>query len=242
MVNWLPDMAIGTFTGQGQAGWNVSGKQRRLPGLRRRVPPGQRRRTSRAWCASPSDRRRHPKAEGPRFVDHPVRAHGWCRRRPRPLRVSWPAGYDRDDRTLTYKAIRTGAPTPRHQVDANSQWWNLPQLGFTDTGLTPGATYSVPDRGQRLRAATTVNGSTVSVTMPTSFAAADRLRDQVRDRRRAALLAAERDLGPTVTDRAAAAASAGEVGVTDGRADTGVTWNQPGAIPVTPPRPWATTT
>ena len=43
LLNWFPTMTAGTFTGQGQAGWSVTGNEP-VRRLRRRVPAGQRRR------------------------------------------------------------------------------------------------------------------------------------------------------------------------------------------------------
>ena len=77
------------------------------------------------------------------------------------VRVSWPAGYDRDDYTLTYRVLRNGATI--RTTTANSNWWTLPAQGFVDTGLSPGQTYSYqvvandPDNN-------TVFGSMASVT------------------------------------------------------------------------------
>ncbi len=230
IVNWLPDLAIGTFTGQGQAGWHVSGSSNgeylvyggefpRVNGVNQQGLVRFAKRTNTA----------NPKAEGPRFVTTPFAP----RLEPTSttsLRVSWPSAYDRDNGTLTYKAIRSGDPTPRHQVDSTSQWWNLPQLGFTDTGLTPGATYSyrivVNDPG-----GIPVQGSTVSVTMPTTFAASTAYATRIKTDGARLYWPLNETSGTTVNDRAAAAGAPANVGVTDGRADTGVTWNQPGAIP-----------
>ncbi len=227
MVNWLPDMAIGSFTGQYQAGWNVTGNNDYLayggefPRVNGVGQQGLVRFAKRSLAGN-------PKAEGPRFAATPF-APRLVPTSTTALRVSWPAAWDRDDQTLTYKAIRTGVSTPRHQVDVKSQWWNLPQLGFTDTGLTPGATYSyrivVNDAGGN-----TVNGSTVSVTMPTTAPASTAYANKVRTDGARIYWPLNETSGTTVTDRAAASGSAPNVGVTDGRADTGVTWNQPGAI------------
>ena len=230
MVNWLPDLAIGSFTGQYQAGWNVTGTSNgdyvvyggEFPRVNGVGQQGLVRFAKRSLAGN-------PKAEGPRFDTTPF-VPTLVPTSTTALRVSWPAGWDRDDRTLTYRAYRTGVATPRHQVDANSQWWNLPQLGFTDTGLTPGATYTyrimVNDPGGN-----TVNGSSVSVTMPSSFGAASAYASSVRSNGARIYWPLNETSGTTVSDRAAAPGSPPNVGVTDGRADTGVTWNQPGAIP-----------
>lgn len=230
MVNWMPDLAIGSFTGQYQAGWSVTGTSNgdyvvyggefpRVNGLNQQ---GLVRFAKRSLAGN-------PKAEGPRFDTTPF-LPTLVPTSTTALRVSWPAGYDRDDKTLTYRAYRSDLPTPRHQGEANSQWWNLPLLGFTDTGLTPGATYTyrivVSDPGGN-----TVNSSSVSVTMPTSFGAANGYAATVRSNGARIYWPLDETSGTTVTDRAAAPGSPENVGVTDGRANAGVTWNQPGAIP-----------
>ncbi len=233
MVNWLPDMAIGSFTGQYQAGWTVAGTSNgdylayggEFPRVNGVAQQGLARFAKRSLAGT-------PKAEGPRFDATPF-VPTLIPASTTAVRVSWPAGYDRDDRTLTYRAYRTGVATPRHQVDANSQWWNLPQLGFTDTGLTPGTTYTYRIVAND-PAGNTVNGSSVSVTMPTSFGAANAYATTVRTNGARIYWPLNETSGTTVTDRAAVAGSPANVGVTDGRADTGVTWNQPGAIPGNP--------
>ena len=198
MVNWLPDMAIGSFTGQGQAGWHVSGNNDyvvyggefpRINGVnqqglvrfaRRPIAPG---------------------SEGPRFDTTPW-APTLVPTSTTSVRVSWPTAYDRDDKTLTYQAIRTGVATPRITLNADSQWWNTPRLGFVDTGLSPGQSYSyrvvVNDPGGN-----TVNSTTVSVTMPTSFQAASAYAQAVRGRGARIYWPLNETSGLNVTDRAA---------------------------------------
>ncbi len=110
MVNWLPDMAIGSFTGQYQAGWHVTGNSR-LRGLRWGVPAGSTE-SNQQGLVRFARRPISPGTEGPRFATSP-----WVPTlvptSTTSLRVSWPTAYDRDDRTLTYEAIRVGVGTPR---------------------------------------------------------------------------------------------------------------------------------
>ncbi len=150
---------------------------------------------------------------------------------PTSVRVSWPAGWDRDDYNLSYRVIRNGAfGTPRYTTTAGSNWWTLPTLGFVDTGLTPGQTYSyqvvVNDPGGNQ-----VFGTTASITMPNSVPAATAYANSVRSNGARIYWPMNETSGLTVTDRAAGPGSSAGIGVTDGRADTGVTWGQAGAIP-----------
>ncbi|WP_067455875.1 hypothetical protein [Actinomadura macra] len=60
------------------------------------------------------------------------------------LRVTWIQTWDRDNKKLTYEVIRDGT-TVVHTTDSESKFWDLKNLSYTDTGLTPGSshTYSV---------------------------------------------------------------------------------------------------
>ena len=225
MVSWTPDLAIGTFTGQGQAGWTISGNSDYV------VYGGEFPRVNQVdqqGLVRFARRPISPGTEGPRFATSP-----WVPTlvptSTTSLRVSWPTAYDRDDMTLTYEAIRVGVGTPRATLIANSQWWNTPRIGFTDTGLTPGATYSyrlvVRDPGGN-----TVNGGTVSITMPTSFPAANAYAQTVRGRGARIYWPMNETSGLNVTDRAAGTATGPNIGVNDGRGDTGITWGVAGAI------------
>ena len=227
MINWLPTLQMGTFTGQYQAGWNVTGNSDyvviggefpRVNGVnqqglvrfaRRGVAPG---------------------LEGPQFAATPwtptLQATSTGS-----VRVSWPAGWDRDDYNLTYRVIRNGAfGSPRYTTTAGSNWWTLPTLGFVDTGLIAGQTYSyqivVNDPGGNQ-----VFGSTASITVPNSVSPSTGYANSVRSNGARLYWPMNETSGLTAYDRAAGPSSPAGVGVTDGRADNGVTWGQAGAIP-----------
>ncbi len=82
------------------------------------------------------------------------------------VRVQWQSTWDRDDATLRYRLVRDDAgPTPIREVTTVSQSWDRPSMGFTDTGLTPGTTYTyrvrvVDDDGNL------VKGLPASITLP----------------------------------------------------------------------------
>ena len=103
-------MAMGTYTGQYQAGWNVTGNSDyvvyggEFPSVNGvgqqglvRFAGSRSPRTSRARASSAA-----PSCRG----SSPVVGHA--------SRVSWPAGYDRDDRVLTYRVIRERRDQPVH--------------------------------------------------------------------------------------------------------------------------------
>ena len=226
IVSWVPDMSMGTYTGQYQAGWNVAGNADyvvfggEFPTVNGVGQQGLVR-FARIGLA--------PNDQGPRFTN------GTFVPRLVPtssstLRVSWPAGFDRDDFNLTYRVIRNGATgSPRYTTTASSNWWNLPALGFVDTGLTPGATYTYQliandDDGN------TVFGSNASVTMPTSSSPGTGYAQSVRANGAKIYWPMNETSGLQINDRAAGTAATSGVGVTDGTGNTGINWNQSGAI------------
>lgn len=58
------------------------------------------------------------------------------------VQVSWRAGWDRDDRTLTYRVYRDDSDKPICTTTADSTFWDRPTLRFTDDTVDSGTTYS----------------------------------------------------------------------------------------------------
>jgi chitodextrinase len=160
-LNWYPDWVTGSFTGQGQAAWSISGNSQYLAvggefpyvngvaqyGLTRfaldsvvksKVGPN----------ASASNTTLTPNATSP--------ASGQAR-------ISWTATYDQDNVNLTYKLVRDGdTANPVYQVNQISRFWIRPAMSFTESGLVPGSTHSYrlyvtdPDGNQVSRLSNTV--------------------------------------------------------------------------------------
>ncbi|MDQ1607913.1 MAG: trimeric autotransporter adhesin [Microbacteriaceae bacterium] len=165
-LNWYPDYVIGSFTGQNQATWSVSGNSQYLVvggefpyvngvaqyGLTRyaldsvvksKVGPN----------ASASNTTLTPNATSP--------ASGQAR-------ISWTATYDQDNVNLNYKLVRDGnTSAPVYQVNQISRFWTRPAMSFLDSGLAPGSVHSYrlyvtdPDGNQvsRLSNTVTISGS-----------------------------------------------------------------------------------
>ncbi|WP_157535931.1 LamG-like jellyroll fold domain-containing protein [Microbacterium sp. Root166] len=227
LANWLPDMSIGSYTGQYQAGWSVAGNDEyvvyggEFPAVNGVAQQG---------LVRFAVRSKAPGGEGPRFVGNAT-VPTLVATSTTSVRVSFPAGFDRDDRNLRYRVIRNGAfGSPRYDTTADSNWWTLPLMGFVDTGLSPGSTYEyqlqVTDPGGNQ-----VIGATASITMPTSMAASGAYGTSVRSSGASIYWPLNETSGTRVVDRAASATSVPGIGVTDARSDAGVTWNQAGAIP-----------
>jgi hypothetical protein len=51
------------------------------------------------------------------------------------IKVSWKATWDRDNADLTYQVFRDNGTTPVYTTTATSNFWTLPALTFTDSGL-----------------------------------------------------------------------------------------------------------
>ncbi|MCB0911275.1 MAG: PKD domain-containing protein, partial [Propionibacteriaceae bacterium] len=225
MVNWLPDFAIGSFTGQYQAGWNITGNDDYLvvggefPRVNGVAQQGLVR-FAKATIA--------PHSEGPRFAVSSA-APTLLATSPTSVRVTWPSAYDRDDFSLSYRLVRNGSfNQPVFTTTLNSNWWNLPSAGYEDTGLTPGATY----RYQIVVAdgdGNTVYGASTSITMPASVDALTSYGEAVRNKGARIYWPLNETSAATVRDHAAFNDVA-HAGVTDGTGDTDVLAGQPGAI------------
>ncbi len=129
MLAWFPRLTNGTFTGQGQAGWTISGNDDyvviggefpRAGGVdqqgltrfaKRSLAP------NRSGLSSPS--KSNPQVTSPA---------------PGQALVTWQTNWDRDNANLTYTVIRNGnLVTPADTVTAESRYWDRPYLSFLDT-------------------------------------------------------------------------------------------------------------
>ena len=163
-LSWYPDLTAGTFTGQSQAAWSVTtAKGYVLLGGEFPSVNG----TRQTGLVRFATRSVSPDTDGPRlsaskFVPNVVSDSAGT------ATLSWRSNYDRGDSSLTYEVYRNGnKTTPVYTTTGSSRiWFDRPTLSFTDSGLTPGGTYSY-----RLRAidpsGNAVWGDNVSVTVAT---------------------------------------------------------------------------
>ncbi|MEF2977726.1 PKD domain-containing protein [Subtercola sp. YIM 133946] len=161
LLNWNPDINAGTYTGASQGPWSVAansnyvvygGEFTQVNGVRQQ---GLVRFAVRAIAPN----KQGPIYSGSTFKPSVVSLQAGT------ARVSWLANADRDNGNLTYAVYRNGnTTTPVYTTTQTSSTWNRPNMGFIDTGLTPGATASY-----RIRATdplgNTVIGDSVSVTV-----------------------------------------------------------------------------
>ncbi|GAA1389854.1 PKD domain-containing protein [Luteococcus peritonei] len=158
-VDWYPDLAAGSYTGQSQAAWtsendgtylvlggefpkvNGAGQQ----GLVRFAVPG----------TAPS--KDGPVVGGSSLVPT-INAKGTT------AALTWKSSWDRDNMALSYQIYRDDRlATPLATVKGDSLWWDRPTMGYVDTTMVPGKTYTywiwaVDGDGNRVR------GNNVTVT------------------------------------------------------------------------------
>lgn len=139
-LTWWPDINIGSFTGQSQGAWTVTANANyvvvggEFTAVNNKPQQGLVRYAVRSLA---------PNKDGPRLSGASFKVTATSSSAGS-ARITWPANYDRDNRTLKYELLRNGNTTaPIYTTSANSNiWFQRPQLGFTDTGLTSGQSYN----------------------------------------------------------------------------------------------------
>ncbi|MGH1525255.1 PKD domain-containing protein [Leifsonia sp. L25] len=158
LLNWFPQYVTGSFTGQGQAAWSVSGNGNYLavggefPYVNGVAQYG----LVRYAMDSVVKSKLGPNVNTSLVPNAVSFTAGQAR-------VSWTATYDQDNVNLAYKVVRDGnTANPVYQTTQISNFWTRPSMGFVDTGLTPGSTHSYrvyvtdPDGNQISRLGNTV--------------------------------------------------------------------------------------
>jgi hypothetical protein len=137
-LDWYPDVNTGTFSGSNQGGWSVVGNSSyvAMGGEFTKVNG-----TGQQALARFAVRGLAPNKVGPEaYAGHAVSAGSADAQGQAP--ISWPATWDRDDAVLTYQLYRDGGATPISTTSADSRFWRIPTMAFTDTGLAPGSTHA----------------------------------------------------------------------------------------------------
>jgi hypothetical protein len=157
---WYPTLAIGTFTGQNQAAWSVTGTAQyvalggEFPSVNNLAQQG----LVRFAVASiaPNKIGPRPSATLTPTLSLPTPGH---------VHMVWKTTFDLDNANLTYTVIRDGVTVkPIRTVTALSNFWKAATLTFTNTPVKSGThTYQVfatdPFGNQ-------VSGAPVSITVP----------------------------------------------------------------------------
>ncbi|WP_426976583.1 PKD domain-containing protein [Pseudarthrobacter sp. O4] len=138
-LNWYPDFTIGTFTGQGQATWAVTGNGKYvvMGGEFTAVNGQPQQGLVRFATKDIAPNKRGPMAGGKTFQASAASFQ------PGTVRVSWPANWDQDNRNLSYELVRDNKiATPIYKTSVESTFWNRPLLNFVDSGLNAGSSHS----------------------------------------------------------------------------------------------------
>ncbi len=138
LLKWLPLLANGYYTGQGQAGWNVTGNDNYVT-IGGEFPTAGG--AGQQGLVRYAVRGIAPNKVGPVYSQSKINptvnsfVAGTAR-------IVWQANWDRDNENLTYKVIRNGiTASPIYTVNQLSSEWNRPMMGYQDTGLVPGQQY-----------------------------------------------------------------------------------------------------
>ena len=136
LFNWFPDLAQGSFTGASQAAWSITGNSTYIslggefPAVNGVPQQGLVR------FAIPS---KAPNASGPKLTGSAI-APTVALNAQGTVAVSWLTNHDFDDRKLQYEVLRDGAVV--NTVKVIAYFWNRLPVAYTDSGVSPGPTYS----------------------------------------------------------------------------------------------------
>ncbi|GLW62067.1 hypothetical protein Arub01_03110 [Actinomadura rubrobrunea] len=139
LLHWFPTLSAGTFTGQSQAAWAVTGNSEyiALGGEFPRVNGVAQQGLVRFAVKAKAPNKSGPQKSGVAAPKAVKAANG-------SIRVSWKATWDMDNANLTYEVLRDNGTTPVGTVSRASTFWQLPTLTFTDTKAPRGKhTYKI---------------------------------------------------------------------------------------------------
>ena len=138
LLNWFPTMSAGSYTGQAQAGWSVTGNSDyvvyggEFPRVNGVAQQGLVRYAVPAVA---------PNKVGPNVNDGLIPTV--VSLSAGSVRVSWQSTFDQDNANLIYTVVRSDKPAqPVYETTAASTFWNRPSLGFVDRDVQAGSRYT----------------------------------------------------------------------------------------------------
>jgi PKD repeat protein len=137
LLNWYPDLTVGTATGQSQAAWSVTGNADYLsyggefPYVNSVAQQG----LVRFAVPSLANNTQGPRLHGNTF--DPTITSNFSGE----VRIAMHTNWDRDNETLTYTLYRgtEAAKNAIWQQTVTTPFWDPKTMVYTDTGLTPGS-------------------------------------------------------------------------------------------------------
>ncbi|NTW38914.1 MAG: PKD domain-containing protein, partial [Cellulomonadaceae bacterium] len=135
---WLyiwPQFVVGDYTGQGQAGWSITGNSDYvvMGGEFIAANGAAQQGLVRFAKKSTAPNQQGPRVSGASFNPRVTSTVSGT------VQVSWAPNWDRDNETLTYRLYRGTESTLVHERTVTQRTWVRNTMGFTDTGLTPGS-------------------------------------------------------------------------------------------------------
>ena len=132
ILPWFPQYQIGTYTGQNQATWSVTGNSNYVlyGGEFLKVDNIAQQGIVRFAVRSLAPNKSAPRATASGFT--PTASSTT----PGQVKVTWPAAWDRDDYTLAYRLYRNG--TLIDQTSQGAFFWTGQPMSYTDMAVAPG--------------------------------------------------------------------------------------------------------
>jgi PKD repeat protein len=166
VLDWFPTIPAGTYTGQDQGTWSVTGGGNYVVFGGEFTTVNGVAQQSLVRFANTSVA---PNRRGPELTTGQMRPNASSNTAGQ-VKVSWPQSWDMDNETLTYNVYRGTGTTPVYSVTAKSQWWNRTMMTWTDTSRAAGSTasYRVAVNDPLGNTITSTQGNTVTVASATS--------------------------------------------------------------------------
>jgi hypothetical protein len=160
VLAWHPTLGIGSYTGQYQAAWSITGNSSyaalggEFPTVNGVAQQGLVRFAVRALAPN----RRGPLSSSALTPTASSPSAGT-------VSVSWRATWDQDNTSLIYQLFRDGGSTAIYTTTVSSRFWILPTIRFTDSGLVRGSSHTYRVRVTDPLGNTITGGTSAPVTV-----------------------------------------------------------------------------
>ncbi|NYJ06259.1 beta strand repeat-containing protein [Petropleomorpha daqingensis] len=129
VLDWFPTIPPGTYTGQDQGTWSVTGGGDYVAFGGEFVSVNN---SLQQGLVRFGTKNVAPNLRGPELTSAQQRPNALSIT-PGTVNVSWPSSWDMDNEDLTYNLYRNSETTPLLTQTVKSQWWNVPTQRYTDT-------------------------------------------------------------------------------------------------------------
>ena len=141
VLQWFPQLAAGSFTGQSQGAWSLAGNSSyvALGGEFPRINGVAQQGLARMAVSAIA-----PNKMGPTYTTNPPRTvppTTATRTASGTIKVTYGTAWDYDNESLTYELLRNGTVVTGFTRSIKTNFWSVPGQTYTDTGLSPGTSY-----------------------------------------------------------------------------------------------------